>query len=214
MVLQGTLFKQSTWGRTWGSSVKTRHHGFSRYLDQTECLGTWVHWIVRNAKLSELLSHLHWSCDMSDCCDIGALGWVKRLDVDLWWWMDCHGIIIKVNFVFFHLLSPFSVHPHTIYIWFQEMIGYLQWQYRSLCETDKKSFEVKQIKLVWINLSLRQLIWGNMWKLVQEKNLTNAANVTMHPFRQGIWRNIWKYTVERSQTNAISVTLHPLRQPT
>ena len=81
MVLQGTLFKQSTWGRTWGSSVKTRHHGFSRYLDQTERLGTWVRWIVRNAKLCELLSHLHWSCDMSDCCDTGALGWVKRLDI-------------------------------------------------------------------------------------------------------------------------------------
>ena len=45
-----------------------------------------------------------------------------------------------------------------------------------------------------------------------EKNQTNAASVTLHPFRQVIWRHIWKCTAEKRQTNATSVVMHPPMQ--
>ena len=42
------------------------------------------------------------------------------------------------------------------------------------------------------------------------KSQTNATNVTLHSLRQAIWGRIWKHTVEKSQRNAKNVTLHLL----
>ena len=56
---------------------------------------------------------------------------------------------------------------------------------------------------------MKKVIWGNIWKPIEEKSQTNATNVTMHPLGQAIWEP----TVEESQTNdATSGIMHNLIQ--
>ena len=60
--------------------------------------------------------------------------------------------------------------------------------------------------------SLKQGIWGHIWKGTVEKNQTNATNVTLPLLSHLIWGGISKRTVEKNLTNVISVTLHHLMQ--
>ena len=44
---------------------------------------------------------------------------------------------------------------------------------------------------------------------MNDKNLTSATNVSMHPLWKAPWEGILEYTVEKSQTNATDVTILP-----
>ena len=46
--------------------------------------------------------------------------------------------------------------------------------------------------------SLRQAIWGDIWKHTVEKSRINVNSVAFHPLRQAIWRDIWKHSAEKS----------------
>ena len=45
--------------------------------------------------------------------------------------------------------------------------------------------------------SIRQAIWGDVWKSTVEKSQTSATSVNMHHLGQAIWGHIWKHTVEK-----------------
>ena len=64
-----------------------------------------------------------------------------------------------------------------------------------------------KLKLKWrwsvaINAVMQKAIWADIWKFIQGKSHTSAANATLHLFMQGIWGNTWKDTLEKKCTHA------------
>ena len=46
--------------------------------------------------------------------------------------------------------------------------------------------------------SIRQAIWGDIFKDSVEKSQTNVTSVIIHLLVHTIWRHIWKHTMEKS----------------
>ena len=49
---------------------------------------------------------------------------------------------------------------------------------------------------------LTQAIWGDTWKFIPEKNLSNANNATMHLLTQSIWGDTRKLILEKNYSNS------------